>query len=61
VKNNEGIGLVFALLIGALVGIFILDTKLDTLRQEAVKRGFAEWVVDASGETEWRWKGGQHE
>ena len=58
-RNNEGIGLVFALLIGALVVLFILDNKLDTLREEAVKRGFAEWSVDASGETEWRWKGGK--
>jgi len=57
-KNNEGISLVFAFLIGALVVLFMLDNKLDTLREEAVKHGFAEWVVDASGETEWRWKGG---
>ena len=60
-RNNEGIGVVFAFLIGALVVIFILDTKLDTLREEAVKRGFAEWAVDARGETEWRWKGESHE
>jgi hypothetical protein len=60
-KNNEGIDLVFAFLIGALVVLFILDNKLDTLREEAVKRGYAEWAVDASGETEWRWKGGSHE
>ncbi len=60
-KNNDGIGLVFAFLIGALVVLFMLDNKIDTLREEAVKLGFAEWVVDVSGETEWRWKGGSHE
>jgi hypothetical protein len=57
-KNNEGIGLVFAFLIAALVALLVLDNKLDTLRVEAVQKGFAEWLVDASGETEWRWKGG---
>ena len=60
-SDNERIGLVFAAFIMSLVGIFILRSKLDTLREEAVKRGFAEWAVDASGETEWRWKGGSHE
>jgi hypothetical protein len=25
------------------------------LRVEAVKRGYAEWVVDAEGHTEFRW------
>lgn len=24
--------------------------------QEAVKRGFAEWVVSTTGEAEWKWK-----
>jgi len=60
VRYDDRVVLVIALFIMSLVGI-ILKGKLNTLREEAVKRGYAEWVVDASGETEWRWKGGSDE
>ena len=56
--NNEAAGLLLTALIMAIIGVFTLKIQLDTLREEAVQKGFAEWVVDASGETEWRWKGG---
>ena len=32
--------------------------QCDELKYEAVKRDFAEWVVDAKGETKWQWKDG---
>jgi hypothetical protein len=62
VRNNESVlGFLFTAIIMAIIGVFTLKVKLDTLREEAVQKGFAEWVVDASGETEWRWKGGSDE
>ncbi len=58
-RNNEAVlGFLFTATIMAIIGVFILIEKLDMLRAEAVQKGFAEWVVDANGETEWRWKGG---
>jgi hypothetical protein len=28
----------------------------DSLKREAVERGFAEWTTDSSGNSTWRWK-----
>ncbi len=57
-KHETIAGFLFTATIMAIIGVFTLKVKLDALREEAVQKGFAEWVVDASGETEWRWKGG---
>ena len=38
--------------------VFLATRQRDELKSEAVKRGFAEWVVDAKGETTWQWKEG---
>lgn len=61
-RNNEAvIGFLLTATTMAIIGVFTLREKLDMLRAEAVQKGFAEWIVDARGETEWRWKGGSHE
>lgn len=36
--------------------IFIVADQKDSLKVEAVERGYAEWVVDSSGNSEWKWK-----
>lgn len=45
----------FALLLGACGW---LDNSLDAIKQEAVKRGYAEWYAVKEGKqpTQWRWK-----
>lgn len=36
--------------------IFAVAEQRDALKQEAVKRGFAEWVPICENNTEFRWK-----
>ncbi len=57
---NKGIFEVFmtACVISLIMVIFLLETQWNELRTEAVKRGFAEWVVDEKGDTTWKWKEG---
>jgi hypothetical protein len=38
------------------VGLFIVADQRDELKAEAVKRGFAEWIVVGQNETEFKWK-----
>lgn len=40
-----------------LVASFGLAWQRDELKTEAVKRGFAEWVVDVWGNTTFQWRG----
>ena len=46
---------VFATIV-LIVFVNCLSSRISTMEAEAVKRGYAEWVVDAYGNTEWRWK-----
>lgn len=39
-----------------LAATFMVAEQRDELKQQAVERGCAEWVVKSSGETTWRWK-----
>jgi hypothetical protein len=39
-----------------LVCAFIVAEQRDDLKQEAVKRGFAEWIVIGQNKTEFKWK-----
>jgi hypothetical protein len=43
-------------LILAVVCAFIVAEQRDDLKQEAVKRGFAEWIVIGQNQTEFKWK-----
>ena len=38
------------------ISAFMAASQRDDLKAEAVKRGFAEWVVDEKGDTTWKWK-----
>jgi hypothetical protein len=35
----------------------VLEGRLRTFRNDAVQRGYAEWVVDEEGEASWQWRG----
>lgn len=37
-------------------GLFAVTSQRDSLKQEAVDRGFAEWVVKGQNNTEFKWK-----
>lgn len=56
--NEKAIGAimcVFFILLG--VAAFIVAEQRDELKQQAVERGYAEWVVDPNGRTTtWQWK-----
>jgi hypothetical protein len=41
-----------------LISSFGAAWQRDELKAEAVKRGFAQWVVDTSGDTTFQWKEG---
>lgn len=36
--------------------IFLVTRQRDDLKQQAVERGCAEWVVKSDGSTTWQWK-----
>jgi hypothetical protein len=40
------------------IAAFMAASQRDELKAEAVKRGFAEWIVDEKGDTTWKWKEG---
>jgi hypothetical protein len=52
--KHDWFGLI--MLITAIVGLFIVADQRDALKQEAVDRGFAEWIVTKQNETEFKWK-----
>ncbi len=40
-----------------LAAAFMVANQRDSIKQEAVDRGFAEWhVIEGTSETEFRWK-----
>ena len=45
-----------AVIIALLICAFDAACQRDYLKQEAVDRGFAEWVVKGENETEFKWK-----
>ena len=40
------------------ISAFMTASQRDDVKAEAVKRGFAEWVVNEKGDTTWKWKDG---
>jgi hypothetical protein len=46
----------FVLVMAFLISLFISSMEKQKLREEAVERGFAEYIVNKSGETTWKWK-----
>jgi hypothetical protein len=51
---NRWLGLLATIILA--VGLFIVADQRDELKAEAVKRGFAEWIVVGQNETEFKWK-----
>ena len=41
-----------------MIAAFACSQQRDTLKVEAVKRGFAQWVVNDEGTTTFQWKEG---
>lgn len=39
-----------------LINLHIKISQMDRMRDEAVERGFAEWVKETNGITRWKWK-----
>jgi hypothetical protein len=50
------IGIVACLLVIFLPVVEDFNGQVKALKMEAVKRGHAEWPVDAEGRVSWRWK-----
>jgi hypothetical protein len=42
--------------VGLLVALFICTNKMDNMKAEAVKRGYAEWISDYYGNSTFQWK-----
>lgn len=38
------------------ITLFVVIGQKDRLKQQAVERGCAEWIVKSNGETTWQWK-----
>lgn len=55
-KENTLELLSFAVIIALLICAFVAAGQRDNLKQEAVDRGFAEWVVKGQNKTEFKWK-----
>ena len=51
---NSWLGLLATIILA--VGLFIVAEQRDELKAEAVKRGFAEWIVTGQNETEFKWR-----
>lgn len=49
-------GCLFVIIAILVTTIFIIGGQKDSIKVEAVERGYAEWVVDSSGDSEWKWK-----
>jgi hypothetical protein len=47
---------VIAIIVLLILCLFLVADQRDTLKEEAVQHGYAEWVVDTKGETTWQWK-----
>jgi len=38
------------------ISLFITTSQRNGLKKQAVEKGYAEWAVDSSGKTNWKWK-----
>jgi hypothetical protein len=55
-KHTNGDWAVIAVIVLLILSLFLVADQRDTLKEEAVQHGCAEWVVDTKGETTWQWK-----
>ena len=54
--NNRQEWVAIAIIIILLITAFAVAGQRDELKQEAVDRGFAEWVIKGQNKTEFKWK-----
>ena len=54
--NNRQEWVAIAIIIVLVVSAFVAAGQRDDLKQEAVDRGFAEWVIKGQNKTEFKWK-----
>jgi hypothetical protein len=45
-----------AMFLCAIILAFAALWQRDTLKNQAIERGYAEWKVDNKGSVEWQWK-----
>jgi hypothetical protein len=55
-SENYAAQLGFFMFVLALIAAFAAVIQRDNLKEEAIKRGFAEWHVLGQDNTEFRWK-----
>ena len=57
-RTISGLGGVcfLVILVNAFIVVSLVATERDELKQQAVERGCAEWVVKSNGSTTWQWK-----
>lgn len=55
------LGVIIGVVMTFSIWIYLHKKAVNSWRQEATKRGFAEWVIadKLTGEKEWRWKEGK--
>jgi hypothetical protein len=53
-KSCAGLGFLVAMI--AILFLFLVAGQRDTLKQEAVEHGYAEWIVTGQNKTEFKWK-----
>jgi hypothetical protein len=54
--NDLAISLAMCVVLFFLGVMFTICGAVVPMREEAVERGFAEWVVHPDGSTTWKWK-----
>lgn len=54
--NNRQEWVAIAIIIILVITAFAVAGQRDELKQEAVDRGFAEWVIKGQNKTEFKWK-----
>ena len=56
-KSDDAMPYFLCILLGAVIGgLFAGGTGVSQMKQEAVREGHAEWVADASGSAQFKWK-----
>ena len=57
-RTISGLGCVCFLfiLVAAFTTLSLVASQRDELKQQAIERGCAEWVVKSDGSTTWQWK-----
>lgn len=53
-KMNEVLSVVCVIIV--FVALFVLANQRDTLKKQAVEKGYAEWVATPEGKATWQWK-----